>query len=538
MEGIRPNRLLAAPGRHSPIAGTTQPAPPEAGREVAKAAPPPPRARSLGLAAFPPLGPPRLASDPELPLVLSGLKPGVRYAIVMARPHPEPNKSLIAELTIEADSAGTIDLGAIALRRALGREPTPAELRYGGTIALKLMDEKPTYALAPTQLRLLPAMKQTGDRVLISAQPLVEGPPAPPAVLARQDFYDVPEGAVRSDFDPRRDGMVGYTLLPKGASGKLPTVVVWGGSGGNIPDGWANYLVSQGFAVVALRYFTYDAKDPNVANGAIHFLINELPLERFARAVTWAKAQPFCDTDRLSVLGESRGGEAALLVAQHFGNRLGLENVVPLRPLDIVVGSKINGADFLGEPELSSWTVGGKPLPFVAKAPGVTQPEEAIELARKSGKLRYIDWNGKKLAVADLRAGFDDYLPRHSTIDVTEFAGRIISVGGDADAMWPAELAVRRVAAQRRGRDDVHVNIRGAGHYTAPGQRSTAIPDSLYLPVAMSGANAHRSFLAPNGGTPERNALYDVLNQLVVVRGLRGEKVDTLPFNELVERPA
>ncbi len=532
MDGVRRNSGVSAPVRHSQIAAPAairadqKPDRLETVRGSGRAA--------LTLTSFPPLGPTRLASDLEIPLTLSGLVSGLRYAIAMARPHPEPDKSLLAELTATADNQGQIDLGALALRRALGREPTREELRYGGAVALKLMTERPMFALAPTQLTFVPAMTG-GDRVLISAQPLVEGPPAPPPVLARQELTCVPEGTVRRDFDPTTDGMVGYTLLPKGASGKLPTVVVWGGSGGNIPDGWANFLVSQGFAVVALRYFTYDAKDPNVAAGAIHFLINELPLERFERAIVWAKAQPFCDTNRLSVLGESRGGEAALLVAQHFGNRHGLQCVVPLRPLDIVVGSKINGADFLGEPELSLWTLAGKPLPFVAKARGVTQPEEAIALAKRAGKLHYIDWNGTKTPVAELRPGFESYLPNQSSIDVSAFAGRIVSLGSDADALWPADVAVRRIAAQRRGRHDVHVNIRGAGHFTAPGQHSTAIPSSIYIPLAMS--NAQCSFLAPNGGTPERNALYDVLNQVVVLRGLRGEKVDALPFNELVERP-
>ena len=79
--------------------------------------------------------------------------------------------------------------------------------------------------------------------------------------------------------------------------------------------------------------------------------------------------------------------------------------------------------------------------------------------------------------------------------------------------------------------------MRGAGHYTSPGQESTAIPSSVYVPLSLSGADPSRVFLTPHGGTPEVNALYDVLNQLVVVRGLRGEKVDTLPFSELVERP-
>ncbi len=538
MDGVKRSSGVLVPQGHGQVVARTKMADGglpldllETTRRVS-AAPRPLRA----LESFPPLGPPRLASDPEIPLVLSGLVPGVEYSIAMARPHPEPNKSLVAELVARANADGVIDLGELALRRVLKRDPTAEELRYGGTVALKLMTEKPMFALPPVQANMLPALKK-GDRVLISAQPLVESPPSPPAVLARQELYAVPEGAVRRDFDPKADGMVGYTLLPKNANGKLPTVVIWGGSGGNIPNGWANYLVSQGFAVVALRYFTYDAKDPNVASGAIHHLINELPLERFERAIAWAKSQSFCDAGRLSVLGESRGGEAALLVAKHFGNKWGLRNVVPLRPLDIVVGSKINGADFLGEPELSSWTLAGEPVPFVAKAKGVTQPEEALELARKSGKLRYVNWEGKKLAVADLRAGFDSYLPTQSTIDVSGYEGRIISVGANDDALWPCELAVRRVAAQRRGRDDVLVNVRGAGHYTAPGQESTAIPSSIYLPVELSGTNVGKSFLAPNGGTPEVNALYDVLNQLVVVRGLRGEKVDSLPFSELVERP-
>lgn len=535
MDGIKRITGTSAPLRHFSIAQSEQPSAPPADQLVRRSAQPS-RVRAFTAEAFPPLGPTRLASDIELPLVLSGLAAGRAYVVTMVRPHPtSADMSLVRELQATADAAGKVDLGLLALRDVLGREPTREERRYGGTVALKLMGEKPNAFLTPRQASFVPAMAG-GDRVLISAQPAAGEGPLPPAVLARQEFTANAEGVTRTDLDPARDGMVGYTLLPPNSAGKtLPTVVVWGGSGGNIPNGWASYLASQGFAVVALRYFTYDAKDPSVGTGAIHHLIDELPLERFGRAIAWAKAQPFCG--ELSVLGESRGGEAALLVAQHLGDRLGVRNVVPLRPLDFAVGSKINGADFKGEPELSSWTLGGKPLPFAAKGKGVMQPEEALAMARASGTLRYYDWYGEKVPVAPLRPGFEAYEPGTAVIDVGGYRGRIVSVGAVDDAMWPSDVAVRRVAEQRRGHaGDVLINVRGAGHYTEPGRRSTNILGEDYVPIQTTGGPP-LGFLCPNGGTAGVNALYDVLNQLVVSRALKGESTARLPFSELVERP-
>lgn len=534
MDGIRRVLGSAAPTRHSDHT------PPQVARRSAGAVDGFDAVRSARAAeTYPPLGPPRLASDPEVPLVLAGCAPNQPYLITMARPHPEdPNMALLSRTSAASDASGRIDVGLVALHAVLKREPSAEERRYGGTIALKLMGEKQRYALAPIEAKLVSAMGD-GDRVTIMAQPVAAAVEAPPVVTASQDFVEAPKNVVRRDFDPKTDGMVGYTLVPE-KSGKHPTVVVWGGSGSTIPHGWANYLASQGFAVVALRYFTYDAKDPDVESGAIHHLIDQLPLERFAKAIAWAKTQPFCDPCRLSVLGESRGGEAALLVAQHFGNELGLQTVIPLRPLDNVVGSKINGADFKGEPEQSSWTVGGEPVPFLAKPTGVFQCEEALELARKSGTLGEITWQGKQVPVAALRPGFEAYMPKMSTIDTSEFNGRIVAIGGTSDALWPADVAVRRVAVDRRRcahTDDVFLNVRGAGHYTAPGRRSTNILSEKYMPLVVSNADPNRIFVTPDGGNPEANAIYDVLNQLAVVRALSGEGVDALPFSELLERP-
>lgn len=535
MDGIRRITGTLAPTRHSESAA------PHVAPKVAKAVDGFDAVRSTRAAeTYPPLGPTRLASDPETPLVLTGCAPNHPYVVTMARPHPEDpaNMTLLGTVSVTSDAKGRIDLGLNALRQILKREPSAEELRFGGTVALKLMGEKPRYALAPNEAKLVSAMGD-GDRVTITAQPAASAAKAPPVVTASQDFVEAPSNVVRRDFDPKADGMVGYSLVPEKA-GKHPTVVLWGGSGGNIPHGWANYLASQGFAVVALRYFTYDANDPDVASGAIHHLIDQLPLERFAKAISWAKAQPFCDPFRLSVLGESRGGEAAFLVAQHFGNDLGLHAVIPLRPLDNVVGSKINGADFKGEPEQSSWTVGGEPISFLAKPKGVFQGEEALELARKSGTLGEITWQGKKVPVAALRPGFEAYMPKLPTIDTSEFNGRIVAIGGTADTLWPADVAVRRIAFDRRQfqhADDVFFNVIGAGHYTAPGRRSTNILSEKYMPLVVSSADPNRIFVTPDGGTPEMNAIYDVLNQVAVVRALNGEGVDYLPFNELVERP-
>ncbi len=85
-------------------------------------------------------------------------------------------------------------------------------------------------------------------------------------------------------------------------------VLVLGGSGGGIAGPAANaaLLASHGHVALALVYFGVEPLPPTAV---------EIPLESVTAGFDWLRAQPEVDPDRVRVLGFSKGGDLALLVA-------------------------------------------------------------------------------------------------------------------------------------------------------------------------------------------------------------------------------
>ncbi len=108
------------------------------------------------------------------------------------------------------------------------------------------------------------------------------------------------------------------TLAQAGFAGELVSpahrarrgaIVVIGGSDGGLPIFQATALAAAGYPALAVAYFKYPGLPPTLAH---------IPLEYFARALTWLTRQPGCDPTRLVTLGVSRGSEAALLMGVHY----------------------------------------------------------------------------------------------------------------------------------------------------------------------------------------------------------------------------
>jgi len=102
--------------------------------------------------------------------------------------------------------------------------------------------------------------------------------------------------------------LVGALFLPS-ASAPCPAVIVLGGAGGGLSEGGAETLASEGFAALALAYFGIDRLP--------HELL-EIPLEYFEKAIAWLRAQPGVDAERVAVVGNSKGGELALLLGATY----------------------------------------------------------------------------------------------------------------------------------------------------------------------------------------------------------------------------
>src|SRR5262249_30184570 len=96
----------------------------------------------------------------------------------------------------------------------------------------------------------------------------------------------------------RSEGLVASFFHSK--EGPRPGVLVVGGSGGGLSEDQPALLANHGYAVMSLAYFAM----PGLPQGLV-----DIPLEYFERAFEWLRRNPNISSDKLAVIGTSRGGE-------------------------------------------------------------------------------------------------------------------------------------------------------------------------------------------------------------------------------------
>ena len=149
----------------------------------------------------------------------------------------------------------------------------------------------------------------------------------------------------------RRDGFAGLLYTSAAVRPGAPAVVVLGGAEGGYDAVPAAALAMSGYPALALAYFG----EPGLPQ-----CLCSIPLEYFARAVGWLRAQPAGRGRPVVLYGTSRGAEAVLLLASYLPHLA--DGVVASSPT-----AAINGADSAAPGP--AWTFGGQPLPPVGNIP-------------------------------------------------------------------------------------------------------------------------------------------------------------------------
>lgn len=207
-------------------------------------------------------------------------------------------------------------------------------------------------------------------------------------------------------------------------------VIVLGGSEGGLggSDAIARRLAADGFDAIAVSYFGGPGQPEK---------LDLIPIEQIDRALAWLKARPE-GQEPVAVVGVSKGGELALLVASHNPE---IAAVIAAVPSNVVWA----GIDRSGGPVGASWTLDGQALPHVPYdfSQGFTG---VFNLYRDS------------LA----KAAPDTEIP------VERIAGPILLISGQADTMWPSTGMSNRVEARlaAHGFDHLveHLAYADAGH--------------------------------------------------------------------------
>jgi pimeloyl-ACP methyl ester carboxylesterase len=403
-------------------------------------------------------GGPRLTVEPRVALVdapvairLEGLRPGQEVTLRAATTDAE-GRPWRSEAVFRAGVNGVVDpatdrplRGTYAVVDAMGlfwsmqpqTEPAPAPV--GGLLAAPSGTTFPRPASGALEVRL---EARAGHAVLAST------------LAVRQVT-----GADVKVSEVRERGLVGRLYEPEGR--RRPAVLVLGGGGGGIPSLYAPVLAGHGYVALSLAY--------SGAEGLPDDLV-EIPLEYFKRAIDWLRARPSVDADRIAVLGLSRGGEAALLLAATYPD---LKVVVALAPSHVVWEGAVRDPRKRGLEALrsgrSAWTLGGSPLPFV---PRTITREVAAKVA--AGER----FHGDEI----MQLGSVDLLAIHrARIAVENIGGPVLLVSALSDRMWPAAAMSDRIVEALRARTFPHrvehLQYQDLAH---------VVPDA-WLPVAHGG---------------------------------------------------
>ena len=253
----------------------------------------------------------------------------------------------------------------------------------------------------------------------------------------------VAKGVSSIELTATRDGLVAhYWTGPPGAHGSTAVLALGGSEGGYGNGLQARLLASHGYSVLELAYFGA----PGVPDE-----LRAIPLEYLARALRWLHARP--GVEHVVVVGASRGGELALLVASTYPALV--QAVAAYAPGYAVVPG--------------SWTRLGEPVPSAA-----------------------------------------DPDPR---IPVERIRGPVLLVAGAADQVWNAAYAVSAVDDRRdaHGEQTEGLTFPEAGHgiTLAVPYLPVATEFTLNGFTLVSGGTRQADALARNAAWPRLLTLLD-----------------------------
>jgi hypothetical protein len=241
-------------------------------------------------------------------------------------------------------------------------------------------------------------------------------------------------GVARTPVD--ENGLVGTYYAPEGDRPRQ-AVLVLGGSNAALMESTAALLASRGLAALALAYFGRDA---------LPRALVEVPLEYFETAMAWLRARS--GTPSVSLLGTSKGAEVALLLASRDP---AIRAVVAYCPSAYVFMGIVPGEH---GPPRSSWTAGGRSLPFLPLVPPRLEPSD------QPGTTTPV------YAAAVERA--DRTLLAECAIPVERMHAALLMVSGGDDGVWPAEpfgaAIIERLAAAGHPAPRHHLVYPDAGH--------------------------------------------------------------------------
>jgi len=392
--------------------------------------------------------------DEKVDIIISGLKPNqsVTLKATMEENQPSPwgvgdNKGRVwqsyAEFT--ADENGTVDLSEQAPVQGTYQAIDPMGLFWSMKIIGDSQSDQEAGLLDPFEVQFdLEIQGETAASTRITRR------------FIAPNVHSV---------EVRENGLVAKLFEPE-AGASHPGILVLGGSEGGISSAEmrAALLASHGYAALAVAYYRMED---------LPKMLVQIPLEYFEKAIDWIESQETVDNSRLGILGGSKGGELALLLASRFPR---LRAAVAYVPSHVV---------WQGIGYGSSWTYRGEPLPYVPYKQGAggydpQNPTNPINL----GEL-YLGSLDNQDAVAQ------------ASIPAEDINGPVLLISGHDDQMWPSKLMAEKIISRLKEHNFKypygHLSYEQAGHRITSYYWPTTRPETpeLYSLGGTAAGDAH-----------------------------------------------
>jgi len=236
------------------------------------------------------------------------------------------------------------------------------------------------------------------------------------------------------------NGLQGRLYLPHDGVAKK-VVICLSGSDGSIPDEMAS---------ISLGYFAQEGLPKN---------LSQIPMEYFEKALKFLETHPNTKGAKIAVVGGSRGGELALLLASRYTQ---ISSVVAYAPSHVMW----SGYGDYKEMKHSSWSYQSKELPFV-------------QVKMSLGAMFRYFFSKKPIEfTSTFLNSLKKEIKEEAIIAVEKIKGDVLLISGEDDKMWCSTLMAKKVMSRLKEHNFSygyeHLSYKNAGHFiTIPYYPST-----------------------------------------------------------------
>ncbi len=281
------------------------------------------------------------------------------------------------------------------------------------------------------------------------------------------------------------------TICTPSGSGKHPAILLLGGSeGGDMMAYVAPQIAQHGYVAASVAYFGLPGLPQSLEN---------IPIETVGKALAALAQRGDVDPNRIAILGASKGGEFALAAASTYPQ---IHAVVA----DVPSPFAWQGIPQGPETPQSSWTLAGKPLPYVAYSP-------------KIGELFAAAFTGGK--TLDLRPGYVDSMQRNASqipaamFHLENIHGPVMMLAGGDDQIWDSvtqsQMGMQYLRDHHHPYADVFLQYPAAGHLFLFSSSARPMTQAPMGPVTlMLGGTAQANALASEQAWPR---IYSFLSE-------------------------